>query len=116
MKGEEQSKKLSSRSVRPPAKTPEGRENQLVSLAMDLVERRLRDGSASAQETVHFLKLGSSREALEKKKLEADTQLRLKRVETMASAQKMEELYAKAIVAMASYSGQQPEDDEDEAL
>ena len=55
-----------------PAITPEGREMQLINLAMDLVEQRLRDGTASAQETTHVLKLGSIRNQLEVKKLEKE--------------------------------------------
>ena len=48
-----------------PALTPEARENQMAALAMDLVEQRLRDGTASSQETTHFLKLVSSKAKLE---------------------------------------------------
>ena len=48
-----------------PALTPEARENQLISLAIDLVEQRLIDGTASAQETTHFLKLASRKAKLE---------------------------------------------------
>ena len=45
-----------------PALTPEARENQMISLAMDLAEKRLRDGSASSQEVTHFLKIAASKE------------------------------------------------------
>ena len=38
-----------------PALTPEARENQMIALAVDLVEQRLLDGTASSQETTHFL-------------------------------------------------------------
>ena len=53
-----------------PALTPEAREGQLIALATDLVEQRLRDGTATSQEVVHFLRLGSMRERLEREKLE----------------------------------------------
>ena len=53
-----------------PALTPEARENQLVSLAVDLAEQQLRDGTASSQVITHYLKLGSTKERLEKEKLE----------------------------------------------
>ena len=49
-----------------PALTPEARENQMISLAMDLVEQRLLNGTASSQETTHFLKLGTAKEKLER--------------------------------------------------
>jgi hypothetical protein len=97
-----------------PATTPEGRENQLVSLAYDLVEERFRDGTASATETVHFLKLGSTRERLEQKRLEAEVQLQLAKIESLGSQARMEELTSRAISAMRSYqSGVEQEPDYD---
>ena len=41
---------------------PEARENLLVSLAIDLAEKQLREGSASAQVITHYLKLAGRRE------------------------------------------------------
>lgn len=93
---------------RRPATTPEGQENQLVSLAYDAVEKRIRDGNASAQELVHFLKLGSTRERLEQERLQRENLLLAAKVEAMASASRIEELYKGAIDAMRSYSGQPP--------
>lgn len=90
---------------RPPATTPEGRENQLISLAVDLVEKKLIDGTASSQETVHFLKLGSSREVLEQERLRLDNLLLEEKKKHLASAARMEELYAEAIGAMRAYQG-----------
>ena len=58
-----------------PALTPESRENQLISLAVDLVEQRLREGTASSQETTHFLKLGSTKSKLELEKLKGESEL-----------------------------------------
>ena len=55
---------------RPPATTPEGREQQLIALAMEATEKRIRDGTASAQELVHFLKAGSPTAKLERQILE----------------------------------------------
>ena len=55
----------SPRKKRRPALSPEARENQLIALAVDLVEQRLIDGTASSQETTHFLKLGSTKNQLE---------------------------------------------------
>ena len=54
---------------RPPAKTPEGREQQMISLAVDLAEEQLRNGTASSQVIVHYLKLASTREKLEQEKI-----------------------------------------------
>jgi hypothetical protein len=99
---------------RPPATTPEGRENQLISMAVDLVEKRIREGSASAMELVHFLKLGSSRERLEQERLAGENRLLEARVEAMGDAKKNEALYAEALNAMRAYSGQAPMVLEDE--
>jgi hypothetical protein len=91
-----------------PATTPEGRENQLISLAVDLAEKRLREGTASAQEITQLLKLGSSRERLEQERLGYENQLVQAKIEAMASAQRVEALYEKAISAMRSYAGNEP--------
>lgn len=89
-----------------PATTPEGRENQLVSLAYDLAEKQLREGTASAQVITNFLKLGSSREKLEQLKLENENLVLSAKVDAMASAKRIEELYEKALEAMRAYAGQ----------
>lgn len=97
-----------------PATTPEGREQQLASLAYDLVEKRLRDGTATSQETTYFLKAGSYREQLERERIEHDNELTAARIVNLESGSRMEELYANAIDAMRNYSGQDPrERDED---
>ena len=79
-------------SKRPPATTPEGRENQMVSLAVDLAEKQIREGTASAQVISHFLKMGSSREKLEQERLSHENKLTEAKIESMASQQRVEEL------------------------
>lgn len=88
-----------------PALTPEARENQLISLAVDLVEQRLLDGTASSQETTHFLKLGSMKNHLEMEKLQEENKLLQAKTEALQSAKRVEELYSEAISAMRRYSG-----------
>ena len=95
-----------------PALTPEARENQLISLAYDLVEQRLLNGTATSQETTHFLKLGSTKERIEKEILEKQKELISAKTEALQSAKRVEELYADAIKAMRKYSGH-GDDDED---
>lgn len=97
-----------------PATTEEGRERQLVSLAVDLAESQMRDGSASAQVVTHYLKLGSTRERLEQERLRKENELLSAKVESMASAKRVEELYEEALNAMRTYAGQDPVDDYDE--
>lgn len=94
-----------------PALTPDARENQLVSLAIDLVERRLIEGTASSQETTHFLKIGSSTSKIEKRILEKQEALLEAKTKAMQSTERVEELYDEAIKAMRNYSGQGGADD-----
>lgn len=88
-----------------PAKTVEAREQQLISLAVDLVEKRLLNGTATAQETTHFLKLATTKAALEKKELEEKIKLLEAKTEAIKSAKIQEELYGNAIAAIRSYQG-----------
>ena len=101
-----------SRKMRP-ALTPEARENQLIALAVDLVEQRLREGTASSQETTHFLKLGSMKNRLEMEKLEEENKLLKAKTESIQSQRRVEELYAEALNAMRNYAGQSGGIDDD---
>ena len=93
---------------RPPATTPEARENQLIAHAVDLAEDQLLKGTASAQVISHYLKLGSSREKLEQERLRGENELLKVKAEAIASAKRVEELYTTALNAMRSYAGQEP--------
>lgn len=93
-----------SRKMRP-ALTPEARENQLISLAVDLAEKQLREGTASSQVVTHYLKLGSTKERIEKEILEKQKELITAKTESLQSAKRVEELYTNALNAMRRYSG-----------
>ena len=88
-----------------PALTPEARENQLIYLATDLAEKQLREGTASSQVITHYLKLGSTKEKLEREKLEEENKLLRAKTENLQSQKNVEEVYLKAIEAMKRYSG-----------
>ena len=90
---------------RRPALTPEARENQLISLAIDLVEQRLIDGTASSQETTHFLKLASTKAKIEKEILLEQKKLIAAKTESLESSKEMRGLYEEALNAMKRYSG-----------
>jgi hypothetical protein len=77
---------------------------------MDLAERQIQEGTASAQVITHFLKLGSSREKLEQERLRNETLLMAAKVEAMAAQQRIEELYGEALDAMRTYAGQEVDD------
>ena len=95
-----------------PALTPESRENQLIYLATDLAEKQLREGTASSQVITHYLKLGSTKEKLEREKLEEENKLLRAKTENLQSQKNVEEAYLKAIEAMKRYSGNGDTDDE----
>lgn len=84
----------------------------MISLAMDLVEKRLREGTASSAETTHFLKLATVKSELEKTKLEEENKLLRAKTETLKAAKENAELYKQAIRAMREYSGLDSEEEE----
>lgn len=101
---------------RRPPRTSEGKENEMVSLAIDLAEKQIRAGTASSQVITHFLKLGSTREQLEQQKLEHENELTKVKIEAIESQKRVEELYMEALSAMRSYAGNiTPQDSDDEA-
>lgn len=97
---------------RAPARTVEARENQLVNAAVDLAERQILNGTASSQVITHYLKLGTTREQLEKEKLARENELLAAKVEALKSAERMEQLYEIAIDAMRGYSSTPPTADD----
>lgn len=93
--------------MRNPATTPEARENQCISMAMNLAEQQLADGTASSQVITHFLKMGSTRENYEQERMRKEMQLMDSKIETMRSQQSSEKLFQEAMDAMKQYSGNQ---------
>lgn len=87
------------------ALTPEARENQLVSLAVDLAEKQLREGTASSQVITHYLKIGSTKERIEREILNKQKDLIVAKTETLQSGKNLESLYNEAIEAMKHYGG-----------
>lgn len=97
-----------------PALTPEAREDQMISLAMDLVQKRLIEGTASSQETTHFLKLATMKATLERERLELENELTKAKTESIRAQKRSDELFAEAIKAFKTYSGGgRAEEDED---
>lgn len=99
---------------RRPATTLEGRENQVISMAVDLAERQIADGTASSQIITHYLKMGSTRERLEQEKMARELELMQAKIEALESNKRVEELYAEAIQAMRIYAGQDVSDDDND--
>ena len=88
-----------------PSLTPEGQENHMITLAMNLAEKQLRDGTASAQVITHYLKLGSTKERAERELLAKQTELAAAKADNIRSTKRGEEMYERVIEAMRSYSG-----------
>lgn len=98
----------------PPVFTTEARENQIISLAYDLVEQRIRNGTATSQETCYFLRLGSTKEREERRMMEEKIKLLTAKTEALQSTKRIEELYGEAINAMRVYSGSLRNEDEND--
>ena len=94
-----------------PALSPEARENQLIALAVDLAEKQLMEGTASSQVITHYLKLGTTKEKIEREIMEKQKELLEAKAENLRSAKKVEELYINALNAMKNYSGHGDEND-----
>lgn len=99
-----------------PAMTPEARENQLISLATDLAEKQLREGTASSQVIVHYLKLATKKEQLEQEMLARKTEHLTAQTESLQAAKRIEDLYENALKAMKEYGGGGPQEYDEEEL
>lgn len=95
-----------------PALTIEARENQLIALAVDLAEKQLLEGTASSQVITHYLKLGTTRERLEKEIMEKQKQLLEAKTDAIQSEKASGELYSKVLAAMRLYSGYHEEEND----
>ena len=92
-----------------PVQNPEDRELQLTAAAMNLAEKQLLEGSASATVIVHFLKLGSQRAQLEAEQLRHQTMLLEARSDEIHGRQGQAELLDRALKAFTQYSGRDEE-------
>ena len=103
-----------SEAIRPmrPALTPEARENQMISYAVDLAEKQLREGTASSQLITHYLKLATERERLEREKIRQEIELQKAKTKALASDEEIKLMYADAIKAMQKYSGYGDQDED----
>ena len=98
--------------TRAPATSPEGRENQMSALAEALSEKRMREGTASSQEILYWIKAGSERERLERDKLRSEVQKLQAQKEALDSGKRIEALYSDAMKAVKTYRGERDDDDD----
>lgn len=96
----------------PTPKTTEGREAQLINLAMNQAQKQLENGTATSQVLIHFLKLGASIAKFKRARLEAEVELAKAKVSSIESQQHIEELYQEALSAFRTYTGDEEEYEE----
>lgn len=96
------------------AQTPEERENYLISLALDRVEERMLNGTASGQEYVQFIRMASSKARAENEKLKLELDLVRAKTDNLRLQQKNEEMYTNALAAFKRYSGASDDNDEED--
>ena len=99
-----------------PATSPEARENQMISHAFDLAEKQMLEGTASSSVIVHYLKLATQRETLEREKRQRENELLQARVESLRQGEDIKALYEDAIRSMRAYSGQEELLDDEEEI
>ena len=87
------------------ALSDEARENQLIAMAYDAVEERIKNGTATSQELVHFLRIGTRKDRLEREILELNKELVKAKTEALQSQKRIEELVTDAMEAFKLYSG-----------
>lgn len=96
------------------ARTPEARENQLIDLAVDLAEKQLTEGTASAMVVTHYLKMGSMKERLEREKLQKEVEFLRAKTEAYEAGRRSDEKYERALRAFSLYSGNLDDGEYDE--
>ena len=94
-----------------PETTIEGRENQLIAEAMDMAEEQIRNRTATSQTLTYFLKLGGTREKLEKERLIEENKLLRAKTDQLKSQQNMEAIFKEAISALTTYQGGKKSDE-----
>ena len=94
---------------RPPARTPEDREKQLIASAIDLVEKQIAEGTVSSQVLSHYVRMASTRNRLEEQKIRLETERLRIQNDDVIRAQEREEDYAQVLKALKVYQGKDPD-------
>lgn len=102
------------RSRRLPARTFEAEEDRVIDKAVRLAEQQIDEGTVSSQVLNHYLRLGSSREKLEKRYMESQIELNRIKAETVQAAERMEEAADRAVKALSRYQGRRPPEEDDD--
>ena len=89
----------------PPAKNRERRVQQLVLQAENLIEERIRKGTASPTEVVAIIRLGTEYEQANVERIRAQTEYLVAQKAKAESETVREELFTNAMKAMSTYQG-----------
>lgn len=79
------------------------REKRLCDLALTAVEKRMKEGTASSAEYVHFLKLASEKTKYEQEELRWKTELLKAKTKAIDEAEKSSIEYSKVLEALTKY-------------
>lgn len=84
--------------------TAEEAEDELVYLATSLARQRLIDGTASNQLIAEVIKLGTSKERLQREKLKKENELLRAKTEAIQSQKNTEAFQARVLKALHTYA------------
>lgn len=96
------------------ARSPEARENQLMDLAVDLAEKQLSEGTASAMLITHYVRMASQKARLEQEKLQKEIEFLRAKTDAYEADRRSDEKYERALRAFSLYSGHPDESETDE--
>lgn len=96
------------------ARTDKEKLNQLINLAYDTAEMKLRDGTASSQIIALLLEQGSEKRLLELEKLKSDIEVANARIQQLTSESESNKQYLEAIEALKTYKGSSADESYDE--
>lgn len=94
---------------------PAAREQHMISLAVDLAEKKLRDGTATSQIIEHYLRLGTARAVVDVALMQEELELKRAKTEQIRSMHTEAEKYQEAIEAFRIYSGAAEDEEYDES-
>lgn len=99
--------------IKPPESIEEA-EKTCIGLSYQLVMQRLHDGTATSQETTHFLRLATEQARNDNELAKARIEKEKAQAEAIKQSEHNNDLYEKALNAFKGYSGQDNyEDDQD---
>ena len=100
----------------PTPRDPRARDEYMQAFAMELSERRLREGTASSAEIVFWLKRSSPKEKMEMENLELQNKLLSAETEAIDSERLGNEKYGESMRMLAGYTGMGAHDEDGEEL